>query len=134
MIFLDTSALYALADQSDPYHKSALKSFESALDAQEPLLTHNYVLLESMALIQHRIGLAAAVRLAEESRAFEIEWVDKPIHDEAVRHLARSRKRQVSLVDQVSFIIMRRRGVELALAFDPDFVEEGFSLYGVEDG
>jgi len=92
-------------------------------------VTHNYVLIESMALIQHRLGLAAALKLAQDSDAFEIEWVDKTLHDQAVGRLARSRKRQVSFVDQVSFLVMRLRGIETALAFDRDFLDEGFQLY-----
>jgi predicted nucleic acid-binding protein len=38
-------------------------------------------------------------------------------------------KRRVSLVDQVSFLVMRRRGARTAMAFDRDFEEEGFKLY-----
>jgi predicted nucleic acid-binding protein len=33
------------------------------------------------------------------------------------------------LVDHVSFIVMRSRGVDTALAFDPDFEAEGFRLF-----
>lgn len=82
-----------------------------------------------MALIQHRLGVTAALKLAHDSRSFEIEWIDKTIHGEAVRYLARSWKRRISVVDQVSFLVMRLRGVEVALAFDRDFVDEGFRLY-----
>jgi predicted nucleic acid-binding protein len=32
----------------------------------------------------------------------------------------------VSLVDRVSFELMRREGIERALAFDDDFTEAGF--------
>lgn len=128
MIFLDTSAIYAVADRADPRHELAKERFRVLLEAGEEILTHNYVLIESMALIQHRLGLAAILKLAHDSRAFEIEWVGKTAHDEAVRCLARSR-RHVSVVDQVSFIVMRLRGVEVALAFDRDFVDEGFRLY-----
>jgi predicted nucleic acid-binding protein len=128
MIFLDTSAIYAMADRADPRHELAKERFRVLLEAGEEMLTHNYVLIESMALIQHRLGLAAALKLAHDSRVFEIEWVGKTAHDEAVRGLARSR-RHVSIVDQVSFLVMRLRGVEVALAFDRDFVDEGFRLY-----
>ena len=91
-------------------------------------MTHNYVLVEAMALVQSRLGLEAAVRLAEDCWAFRVEWVDEATHEEAIRRLARSAKRRVSLVDQVSFLVMRRRGVRVALAFDSDFEEVGFQI------
>jgi len=130
MILVDTSALYALADQGDPHHAEARARLHAALEAREPLLTHNYVLVEAMALIQHRLGLPAALKLARSAQAFEIEWVDQSLHEEAVERLARAPRRSVSLVDQVSFLIMRARGVTAALAFDQDFRDEGFRLYG----
>lgn len=130
MIFLDTSAIYALADQADPQHQRAKELMQAALESGEEILTHNYVLVEAMALLQNRLGLDAAVSLARDSRAFHIEWVDETTHEEAVRRLTRLGKRRLSLVDQVSFLVMRRRGVRTALAFDPDFEEEGFRLFG----
>lgn len=128
MIFLDTSAIYALADQADPQHERAKGRMHAALESGEEVLTHNYVLVEAMALIQSRLGLEAAIRLARDSRAFGIKWIDEATHEEAVRRLARSGKRRLSLVDQVSFLVMRRRGIQSALAFDSDFEEEGFHL------
>ncbi|HWU37400.1 MAG TPA: PIN domain-containing protein [Candidatus Acidoferrum sp.] len=130
MIFLDTTAIYALADMTDPHHALAKERLQIVLESGEEIFTHNYVLVEAMALIQGRLGLEAAVRLARDSRAFNIEWVDEATHEEAVRRLARVGKRTVSLVDQVSFLVMRRRGTEIALAFDADFQAEGFRLFG----
>lgn len=129
MIFLDTSAIYAMADLADPQHEVGKDRFQALIEAGEGILTHNYVLVESMALIQHRLGVAAALKLAHDSHTFEIEWVDKTIHAEAIRRLARSRRRRVSFVDQVSFLVMRLRGIEAALAFDQGFADEGFRLY-----
>lgn len=131
MIFLDTSAIYALADRADANHSRAIDRFEVLLDAaDETFLTHNYVLLESLALIQHRLGVAAALKLAKSSSRFEIVWVDRKLHDEACRRLSRSPRRRVSLVDHVSFLVMKSRGIETAFAFDPDFEAEGFRLLG----
>jgi predicted nucleic acid-binding protein len=129
MIFLDTSAIYALADAGDPNHDPARARFRAALQTGERFLTHNYVLLESIALVQHRLGLPAALRVAREGRRFDVEWVDEAMHDEAVAGLAGARPRRVSLVDQMSFLVMRRRGVAAALAFDDDFPQEGFRIY-----
>jgi predicted nucleic acid-binding protein len=65
----------------------------------------------------------------KESKSFEVEWVIMELHEEAVKELERIGKRGVSLVDCTSFLVMRRRGVNQVLAFDPDFQEQGFSLY-----
>ena len=134
MIFVDTSALYALADRSDRNHDEARLRFAAALKSAEALLTHNYVLVESIALIQNRIGIAAALDLARTADNFEIEWVDAKLHQDATRALARSPKRRISFVDQVSFLVMRGRNVETALAFDRDFEREGFRRYSGRPG
>ena len=133
MIFVDTSALYALADRADQNHDKARLRFSAVLKTAEALLTHNYVLVESIALIQNRIGIAAALDLARTADNFEIEWVDAKLHQEAIRALARSPKRRISLVDQVSFLVMRGRGVKTALAFDRDFEREGFQEYSATE-
>jgi predicted nucleic acid-binding protein len=130
MIFLDTSAVYALADAGDPHHDQARDRMRALLDAREALLTHNYVLLESIALVQHRMGLSAAASVARGMQLFDVEWVDRATHEEALSRLVQSGRSEVSLVDQVSFLVMQRRGLVSALAFDQDFLDAGFRLYG----
>ncbi len=129
MIFLDTSVIYALADAMDSNHSRATSLLRAALGAGHEILTHNYVLVESMALLQRRLGLDACLKFATTAGAFEIEWVDRTTHAEAVRRLARSTRSDVSLVDHVSFIVMRARSIDEALAFDRDFVDAGFRIY-----
>ena len=131
MIFLDTSAIYALADRADANHARATRLLKEALASGERLVTHNYVLVESMALLQHRLGLASALALADDARAFDVEWVTVPTHDRAVAWLRQTGRRQVSLVDAISFVVMRDRSIEVALAFDPHFVREGFRTFAV---
>jgi predicted nucleic acid-binding protein len=129
VIFLDTSAIYAWADTADPNHHTSVRRLQAILESGETLLTHNYVLVESIALLQARLGLAAALKLARDSVAFVIEWVDDDLHASAIRALERSRRRHLSLVDHVSFLVMRRRDVTTAFAFDPDFTSAGFRLF-----
>ena len=103
---------------------------QAILESGEDLLTHNYVLVvESIALLQARLGLAAATKLAKDSTASAIEWVDDNLHASGIRELARSTKRHVSLVDHVGFLVMKRRQVATAFAFDPDFFSVGFRLF-----
>ena len=129
MIFLDTSAIYAWADAGDANHRAAVRRLSAILERREELLTHNYVLVESMALLQARLGLVAATKLAADSKAFVIEWVDEELHASGISELEASKRRQVSLVDHISFLVMKRRHLATAFAFDPDFALAGFQLF-----
>jgi predicted nucleic acid-binding protein len=131
VIFVDTSAIYAWTDAADANHRRAAARLEQLLESHEDLLTHNYVLLESLALVQARLGMRAATKLANDTSAFVIEWIDDDLHDAGIKQWQRSARRQVSLVDHISFLVMRRRHVEIAFAFDPDFTGEGFQLFGI---
>ena len=128
MIFVDTSAIYALADRADPNHAPATECFAALLGSEARLLTHNYVLVESMALLQWRLGLDTALRLAADVGAFEVEWITQRMHDAAVAALDDPGSRGVSLVDHASFLVMESRGVGEAFAFDEDFAARGFEL------
>ncbi len=129
MIFLDTSAIYAWIDRGDPRHAQARARLAALLERHETLVTHNYVLVEAMSLVQSRLGTPAALKLASDARAFTVEWVDRAAHQEAVRRWEQRARRQVSFVDEVSFLVMRRREVRTAFAFDADFEAEGFLIF-----
>lgn len=126
MIFIDTSAIYALADRADPNHADATECFAALLESRARLLTHNYVLVEAMALLQRRLGLDAALALAADVSAFEVEWITQQTHAAAVAALDAVGSRGVSLVDHVSFLVMEGRGVDNAFTFDQDFAAQGF--------
>jgi predicted nucleic acid-binding protein len=125
-ILVDTSALYALLDGDDPNHGPAAKAVPE-LRTSAGLVTHNYVLVESCAVVQRKLG-GTAVRdlLGELVSPVEILWVDEGLHEAGVTALLAATRRRVSLVDWVSFEFMRRRGIETAFAFDRDFAAQGF--------
>ena len=128
VVFLDTSALYALADRDDLNHTHAKTLFENAQQQETTYLLHNYILLECAALFSRRLGPAAARRLLQEAEAFRVRWVDERLHCQALKEW-KSRPARLSFVDQVSFAVMREAKVHIALAFDDDFKKEGFSFY-----
>jgi predicted nucleic acid-binding protein len=128
VIFIDTSAIYALASRSDPNHSKAKAKFSAIIESNVPLLTHNYVLVETLALLQRRLGLESAIRFESENRWFEIVWVTADVHAEATRRWNLG-TRGVSFVDHVSFLVMQLRRVTTAFAFDDDFRDAGFRLY-----
>ncbi len=129
MIFLDTSAIVALSNRLDERHVQARALFDTVRDPGE-LLTHNYVLVEAFSLLHRRHGLRVALHFEEGSSAFDVVWVDRRLHETAVRRLARKGTKRCSLVDEISFLVMRERGIDTAFAFDSDFEREGFKTLG----
>ena len=51
-----------------------------------------------------------------------------PLHERAVAALLTAGDRDLSLVDCVSFEVMRRSGLDTAFAFDEGFTKQGFRV------
>jgi predicted nucleic acid-binding protein len=66
-----------------------------------------------------RDGLLAVVAQA---------WVDRELHGQALAATLAAGRRDISLVDRISFELMGRRAVGRAFAFDEHFAEQGFEL------
>ena len=127
-LFVDTSALYALMDRDDLNHERA-RRFWIELSPDEPLLTHDYVLVETSALVQRRLGIEALQTLLDElTLPISTVFVDRVIHDAAVSGVLNALVRHVSLVDVVSFEVMRRAGARAAFTFDDYFAQFGFEV------
>ena len=129
MIFVDTSAIYALADVADLNHTRAVQLARRASENGETLLVHNYVVVEAAALLLRRLGLDSAMRFLRETDRLRTHWVTDDDHRLGVDLLGERDRRQLSLVDCVSFVVMRKLEVGSALAFDADFQREGFARY-----
>ena len=126
-VFVDTSAPYALLGRDDAYHLEAAEAFRHPLAARERPVTRGHV-VESVALVQGRLGLEAARALGHDLRGV-IPTVpgDGGLHPMALTALLASRRKDLSLVDWTSFFSLRERGLRKALAFDEGFGEQGFS-------
>jgi len=128
-VFVDTSAFLALANTSDRYHAQAREQWRDLLLNQAILVTNNYVLVESMAIVQKRWGLDLSKKLQVELMSpMEIEWLDEARHNQAIHDLFTANRRRLSLVDCASFATMRRRGIHVAFTFDLHFGEQGFEV------
>lgn len=127
-VFVDTSAFLAVLNAGDENHARAARVFRGLLESGEVLVTSNYVLVETMALLQHRFGLAAARGFQDDLvPVLGIVWVDAELHAEGTAALVTAGRRDLSLVDCVSFACMRRQGLGRAFHFDRHFREQGFA-------
>jgi uncharacterized protein len=125
--YLDTSAIIAVLNSSDQYHLQAKSVWENSLINPVALISNNYVLVEIMALLQHRFGMEA-VRLFQNEvlPIIEIIWVDEATHQRAISALLAANRRDLSLVDCTSFETIRQLSIEQVFTFDPHFSEQGF--------
>lgn len=128
-IFVDTAAFLAVLNAGDRFHAPARQTWGEILSQDQFLLTSNYILLETIALLQHRFGVEA-VRLFESDilPVVEITWVEPAIHKQAMSALLAANRRDLSLVDCTSFEIMRETGLDAVFTFDPHFREQGFKV------
>jgi len=128
-VFVDTSALYALLVRNEEEHEAVSGAFLALMEQQQGLATTNYVLVETTALLQRRIGLAAVRDLAERIVPLvTVHSISEAVHRRAQEHMLRSDRRGLSLVDCTSFEVMEREGLVEALALDADFAEAGFRV------
>ena len=126
-IFVDTSGFIAVLDMDDANHTAAAEIWQNILTSTETLVTTNYVLVETSALVQNRLGMAA-VKVFQEDIApvLQIEWIDNTVHHAAVGIMLAAERKKLSLVDCVSFETMRLLGVTTAFTLDRHFKEQGF--------
>jgi|YNPMSStandDraft_1061717.scaffolds.fasta_scaffold63446_3 predicted nucleic acid-binding protein len=131
-VFVDTSALLAIINSEDERHDTAAAEWTSLVLSAERPITSNYVILELMAILQHRYGMGAVHRVTDEILpALDLHYVDRSIHEAAIEMLRESwDQRGLSLVDCTSILIMRRAGITEIFAYDERFEDWGFDLVG----
>ena len=128
-VFVDTSFFIALLDEDDEQAPAAAALWRQTSTARLPVFTTNYVVLETCAVFQRRLGLAAVRRFVHELLTpVDLEWVTRDDHERAVEALLVADRRRLSLVDCTSFEVMRRVGARECLAFDQHFAQQGFAV------
>jgi len=124
--FADTSFWVALQVPRDAHHGEARQIW-----SRNPgvVLVTNHVLGEGWTYLRRRAGHGAAVRFLEalqNSNRVQHLHVDQQVEKEAWLWLKRRGEREYSFVDATSFVVMRKKKVREALAFDGDFSAAGF--------
>ena len=128
-VFIDTSGYFSLLDRNEQNHPAARQIWQRLLENDDVLMTSNYVLVETAALVQNRLGMAASIDFHDKLVPLtEVSWIDQEIHYAGVAALLTANRRQLSLVDCVSFAVCRRFGINNVFAFDQHFHEQGFTL------
>lgn len=128
-VFVDTSGFYAFLDGQDPFHAEAKSCFIRSQEEAWDLVTTNYVLHETWAVIQSRLGWEALDAWRDRLiRICEVTFVDPGLHALGEARCRQARERRLSLTDCISIELMRQRGIWEVIARDEHFDREGFHL------
>ncbi len=125
--FLDTSAIYAIADADDAGHCRCLEIYRRT----PRFLCHGAVLLESFSLLCKRIHKQAAVTVMSAIRTsprIEVVHVDPPLLAAGWERAVRFDDKEWDWVDCISFELMERRGLVWAHTMDHHFRQAGFRI------
>ena len=123
-VFVDTSALIALLDRTDPRRPAVTATF--AANRQAALATHGYVVAESLAVARRRFGAAGELALLDDVLpAIAVIPVDTELHDRAIGAHRAALPSSISFVDRVSLALIAREGFRSVIALDPDLATPG---------
>lgn len=127
--FVDSSALYAVLDKDDKFSSAAIPEWKRLNEKEINLVTTNYVVLETTALAQKRIGIRAVeVFQRRILPVISVHWIKDDVHITAVADLLLSKRRSISLVDWTSFTVMKSLGIKEVFTFDRHFSKQGFKV------
>lgn len=125
--FVDTSALLAVLDADDENHQKARETWEDLISREAELICSSYILVETFALVQNRLGIEAVRTFQEDVMPLvNTVWIDESMHQVGVTAVLTAARKNLSLVDCISFDVMRRLGIKSVFVFDPHFKEQGF--------
>ncbi len=128
-VFLDTGSLLALELSNDQNHRAALKHWRSMRKRLPPLVTTSYVFDEVVTYFNSRGYHAKAVEVGNrllKSPSVQFVQVDEGLFMEGWQYFQQHQDKDYSLTDCISFVVMKRFGIETAFAFDQHFVQAGF--------
>ena len=131
MIFVDTSAWYALKATNDRFHDDAVSFYDALKTGRHgSLLVSDYVLDETATLLMDTKGGETASGFLDEalhSKSVRIVWIGPELFHQATTTFKNGSGRGWSFTDCTSFELMRQLKIETAFAFDRHFNEAGLN-------
>jgi predicted nucleic acid-binding protein len=127
-VFLDTGAIYALADRNDTDHEGVRAIYT---DAERHFITHDLVLVETFSLLTKRLHKQAALQTVGALRNSSRVEIVPLVPDLLAAAWARCRRfadKDWDWIDYTSFEVMERRRLSGALSLDRHFAQAGFQL------
>ena len=127
--FVDTSVFLAALGKDDLNSIPAAETLANLVELGEQLITTNYILVESYALIQRRMGMDAIQDFQNKILpSLTLVWITADEHERSIKNFLSENRRNFSFVDCSSFDAIQRMGIDTVFTFDNHFREQGFEV------
>jgi uncharacterized protein len=127
MVFLDTVGLLALWDETDQWHAAAKGCFEQLSTLRADVITTTFIILECGNASARRPYRFAVSRLRQElERGKRLILPTTEDWQTAWNAYDQGEANSAGIVDQISFVVMRRIGISKAFTNDQHFRAAGF--------
>lgn len=132
-VFLDATFWIALRDMREPVHSQAVSLTRQLMSMRQGFIYTSYVLAETYAYFSRSLKLRLQILDdAEKNPVMRWEPVLSEDEQEARRLLRSYPDKSFSYCDAVSFVVMRRLGLDRAASFDQHFRQiGGFGVIGL---
>ncbi len=132
MIFIETSAWYAVEVEDDVNHEAAYKFLSTIASGKHGIsVTTDYVLDETLTLLRSRRSLSSAsafIDKIKKSKSVRVFWVEEDLFEKALEVFKRSEGKSWSFTDCTSFALMKELLILGAFTFDSHFREAGLQI------
>ena len=128
-LFIDSSYFIALQLRNEQNHQVALTHWQS-LARTQGFVTTSFIFDEVVTFFNsrgfHSLAVSWGDRLLQ-SQKLELIEVDDQLFMDGWNYFKRYSDKSFSLTDCISFVVMKRFDLEIALTFDHHFLQAGFS-------
>ncbi len=135
-VFLDTSFSIALSISKDQFHQRAVELTKQVNAAQSQIVTTQAVILEignALSKVKYRQSAVGIIEFFKNDPNVTIVSLSDKLYDEGFELFSNRPDKEWSLVDCISFVVMRERNIEAALTADEHFIQAGFRALLRED-
>jgi uncharacterized protein len=123
-IFVDTGAWFAIADKNDQFHRKASDLIKRIVGNRDNLITSNLVIQETAMLLSRKLSKEAAFRFLQtvyNDDDVEIIHCNEAMEKEAYGIFHHFAEQDFSIVDCVSFVLMKELKIKHVFTFDKHF-------------
>jgi uncharacterized protein len=130
LYFIDTSYLVVITHKRDRYHAEAVR-ISKVLENPVRLITTEAILMEygnMLSQVNIREKAFRYIQILRNAPDTEIVSIRPELFEKGLKEFGRYKDKEWGLVDCLSFIVMKEKGISHALTSDKHFEQAGFTV------